>query len=262
MWCFCRNSFLQVKMNMKRKIPLKRVVRQKGSPSNAPPLIVTFEEQVRFIKAPEHCFFNFFLLLKKENVLTHPFKTRVTETRCYVCLASWNILVLRSQSLESHLLQSPETRRSPGQTRTRPGCPRHHHHRHHHQHGPQHNHHRHHHQRCISQTLTCPAPREDPPCWGKVSAQSHHLQQKGKTCCSSIKQMKSSPNDHNWQTCEHQERKNCQRKTCDHQERKNSIQKKYVIIKVGDSWSFTDWFRVSREGTWTSCSWEGGVEHC
>ena len=60
MWCFCRNSFLQVKMNMKRKIPLKRVVRQKGSPSNAPPLIVTFEEQVRFIKAPEHWFLNFF----------------------------------------------------------------------------------------------------------------------------------------------------------------------------------------------------------
>ena len=43
-------DLLELKMNMKRKIPLKRVVRQKGSNSNAPPLIVTFEEQVSTIQ--------------------------------------------------------------------------------------------------------------------------------------------------------------------------------------------------------------------
>ena len=43
-------DLLELKMNMKRKISLKRVVRQKGSNSNAPPLIVTFEEQVGTIQ--------------------------------------------------------------------------------------------------------------------------------------------------------------------------------------------------------------------
>ena len=43
-------DLLEVKMNMKRKILLKRVVRQKGSSSNAPPLIVTFEDQVSAIR--------------------------------------------------------------------------------------------------------------------------------------------------------------------------------------------------------------------
>ena len=48
-------DLLELKMNMKRKIPMKKVVREKGSTSNAPPMIVTFEEQVRAIcpiKAP------------------------------------------------------------------------------------------------------------------------------------------------------------------------------------------------------------------
>ena len=48
-------DLLELKMNMKRKIPMKKVVREKGSSSNAPPMIVTFEEQVRAIcpiKAP------------------------------------------------------------------------------------------------------------------------------------------------------------------------------------------------------------------
>ena len=39
-------DLLELKMNVKRKIPLRKVVRQRGSTSNAPPLIVTFEEQV------------------------------------------------------------------------------------------------------------------------------------------------------------------------------------------------------------------------
>ena len=42
-------DLLEMKLNMKRKIPLKRAVREMGSSSNAPPLIVTFEDQVSTI---------------------------------------------------------------------------------------------------------------------------------------------------------------------------------------------------------------------
>ena len=42
-------DLLEMKLNMKRKIPLKRAAREMGSSSNAPPLIVTFEDQVSAI---------------------------------------------------------------------------------------------------------------------------------------------------------------------------------------------------------------------
>ena len=42
-------DLLEMKLNMKRKIPLKRAARETGSSSNAPPLIVTFEDQVSTI---------------------------------------------------------------------------------------------------------------------------------------------------------------------------------------------------------------------
>ena len=42
-------DLLEMKLNMKRKIPLKSAAREMGSSSNAPPLIVTFEDQVSTI---------------------------------------------------------------------------------------------------------------------------------------------------------------------------------------------------------------------
>ena len=61
-------DLLEVKMNMKRKIPLKRVVRQKGSSSNAPPLIVTFEDQVSSIQP---------LPLQEQQSIHQSFKTEL-----------------------------------------------------------------------------------------------------------------------------------------------------------------------------------------